>query len=332
MMGTGTFALPTFRALVESPHDVAGLFTQPDRGGRGHHQHPHPLKEAALAAGVPVFQPPRVNLPADLDELRSLAPDVCVVAAYGQILSPELLAIPRLGAINVHASLLPKYRGAAPVQYAILHGEEETGVTIFVIEPQLDAGPILATRATSIGAKETAGELEERLSALAVPLVLEVLDGFEQGTLQGRPQDPAAVTKAPRLQKEQGLIDWSRPAVEIERHVRALQPWPTAYTFVPLEGRPPLRLTVLSADVLPLTGSDPFADERCRRREAARPQRGLTPSRESGTVFVDAGGERLLVAAGDGAVELERVKPEGRREMTGAEFLRGYRLEPGVRL
>jgi methionyl-tRNA formyltransferase len=306
MMGTGRFALPTFLGLYETPHEVVGLFTQPDRAGRGHHRHPHPMKEAALEHGTPVFQPDKVNTPAALADLRSLEPELCVVAAYGQILSAELLSIPARGAINVHASLLPKYRGAAPVQYAILYGESETGVTIFQIEPQLDAGPILAVVSTPIGPRETSGELEERLAALAAPLVRRVVDQIATGTTEPRTQNAAEVTKAPRLRKEQGAIDWSRPAVEIDRHVRAMQPWPTAYTFLKQAGQPTVRLLVL--ETAPVDG---------------------VPPAEPGTI-VEAS-QRLVVCCGRDAVELARLKPEGKREMHAAEFLRGHPVCSGDR-
>jgi len=179
MMGTGEFALPTFEALYRTPHRVTGLFTQPDRTGHGHHRSPHnPMKQLALEHGTPVFQPEKVNTPEALADLRACAADLLVVAAYGQILSRELLEIPRLGTINVHASLLPKYRGAAPVAYAILNGDSETGVSIIQVLPQLDAGPILAVAGTPIGPQETAGVLEDRLARLAVDLVPGVLDQF----------------------------------------------------------------------------------------------------------------------------------------------------------
>src|SRR5229473_6207370 len=169
MMGTGEFALPTFESLYGTPHPVVGLFTQPDRTGHGHHRSlQNPMKQLAIERGTPVFQPERVNTPEALADLRALEPDLLVVAAYGQILSPELLGIPRLGTINVHASLLPKYRGAAPVAYAILNGDAETGVSIIQVLPQLDAGPILAVIRTPIGPQETAGILEDRLAKLAV--------------------------------------------------------------------------------------------------------------------------------------------------------------------
>lgn len=307
-MGTGTFALPTFLALYDSPHEVVGLFTQPDRSGRGHHHHPHPMKEAAVARGTPVFQPASVNTLESLEQLRSLKADLAVVAAYGQILSADLLAIPRLGAINLHASLLPKYRGAAPIQYAVIQGETETGVTIFQIEPKLDAGPILGVVSTPIGPKETAGDLEDRLAVLSVPLTLDVIQRLESGTATPVVQASAKATRAPRLKKEDGQIRWNRPSLEIDCLIRGLQPWPVAASWLLRNGHPPQRLQILS--VSPADSTD----------AAAAP----------GTV-VAADGKRLVVRTGDGALRIESVRPEGKRAMDISEFLRGHPVREGDR-
>ena len=309
MMGTGEFALPTLRALCDSPHKVVGLITQPDRTGRGHHHHVHPLKELALERGVDVFQPERVNTDESLERLRSYNADLFVVAAYGQILSSRLLGIPRLGAINLHGSLLPKYRGAAPVQYAVLNGETRTGVTIFQIEPKLDAGMMLGHAATEIGPLETSGELLTRLAELAVPLTLEVITALEQGTAQGTLQDPAAVTLAPRMTKDMGLVDWSKPAEQIGWHIRAMQPWPMPFTFLHQPGKPPLRLLAL----------------------AVKPAGDAVTASPPGTVAAATDG-RLLVNAGDRQVELLEVQPAGKRRMAASEFLRGHAVRPGDRL
>jgi methionyl-tRNA formyltransferase len=309
MMGTGEFALPTLRALCDSRHQVVGLVTQPDRTGRGHHHHVNPLKELALKRGVEVFQPERVNLDDSLERLRSFNADLYVVAAYGQILSSRLLAIPRLGAINLHGSLLPKYRGAAPVQYAVLNGERKTGVTIFQIEPKLDAGLILGQVETEIGSRETSGELMTRLSELAVPLTLDVIDALERGAAPRTPQDPAAVTLAPRMTKDMGLIDWTQPAERIDCQIRAMQPWPMPYTFLHQSGKPPLRMLVLAIR--------PAGDH------------GSNPS--PGTVASTAEG-RLFVRAGDQSVELLEVQPAGKRRMAASEFLRGHAVRSGDRL
>lgn len=310
MMGTGRFGLPTLRGLYETDHKVVGLFTQPDPSGPGRHRrHRNPMKEAAQAHGTAVFQPANVNTPEALDDLRTLQPDVCVVAAYGQILSKELLEIPRLGAVNVHASLLPKYRGAAPVAYAILNGESETGVTLFQIDPRLDAGPILGVEKTAVGPKETAGELEARLADIAVPLTIRVIDQLEEGTTQPVPQDPDQVTRAPRLEKADGQIDWSQSAEAVERHIRAMQPWPKAFTWLKQAGQTPLRLIVL--DVEP-------ADD-------------LNDQGDPGAV-VSADDHRLTVATSGGFLEIRRLQPEGKQAMTADEFLRGHPVQPGDRM
>ena len=313
MMGTGDFALPTFLALYSTCHEVVGLFTQPDRTGRGHHHHRNPLKEAALEHQTRVYQPENANTPESLDRLRNLKPDLCVVAAYGQILSDELLQIPRLGAINVHASLLPKYRGAAPVQFAVLNGDGQTGVTIFQIQPKLDAGPILAAASTAIGPKETAGEIEHRLSELSVPLVVRVIDQLERGNAEPLPQPFGGVTRAPRLKKSDGSVDWNQPAWKIDCHVRAMQPWPKAFTYWLSSGREAFRLIIL--DVEPASG------------ESA----ALAPDASPGDVVL-ADGKRLLVQAADGPVDVRLLQPEGKRTMAAVEFLNGHAVQIGDRM
>jgi methionyl-tRNA formyltransferase len=322
MMGTGEFALPTFLSLYETPHQVVGLFTQPDRKGRGHHHHPHPMKEAAVAHGTPVFQPENVNAPEVLESLRFLKPDVCLVAAYGQILSKDLLAIPRLGAFNVHASLLPKDRGAAPIQYAIWKGETETGITIFRIEPKLDAGPIVGRETISIGKKETYGELQNRLADLAVPLTLRVLQELAEDRLQGETQDSQAVTKAPRLKKTDGEIRWDLSAVEIGWHIRAMQPWPAPYTFFHQPDQKPLRLIVTEVDRV--SGEQLPPDIPAHH---FLPLVKVPPGR---VVYTD--NHRLLVQTGDGLLELLKLRPEGKRDMPAGDFLHGHSVRPGDRL
>jgi methionyl-tRNA formyltransferase len=308
MMGTGEFALPTFNGLYETGHTIVGLYTQPDRTGRGHHHHQNPMKQTALEHETPVFQPESIKTAQALDELRSLNADLYVVAAYGQILSKELLQIPRCGAINVHASLLPKYRGAAPIQHAILNGETETGITIFEIRPKLDAGPILGTAELSIGPKETAGELEQRLAELAVPLTKRVIDQIESGKVDACEQDSSAVTLAPRLQKSTGAVDWSQRATEIGWHIRAMQPWPNAFTFLEPHDGDPIRLILLDVELSELD-------------DAAPP----------GTVlFADR--KHLVVQTGDGALELLQVRPQGKRAMAVADFLCGHTIQAGDRL
>lgn len=302
MLGTGDFAVPTFERLCGSSHDVVALVTQPDRPqGRKGEILTSLIKRAALDRGIRVDQPESINAPEGLDLVRSLAPDLLVTAAYGQILSGDVLAIPRLGGINLHGSILPRYRGAAPVARAIQRGEAETGVTVIRMTPRVDAGGMLSFARTPIGPDETAGELEDRLAVLGAPLVLDAIAALVAGTATILPQDPAAVTKAPKLKKEDGRIDWERPAQEIHDLVRAMQPWPIASTLWDRGGGPPVRLIVHETRV-----------------EAGQGEPGRV---------IEAAGDRLIVAAGGGAVRLIRVQLEGKKAMGAEEFLRGYRAE-----
>jgi len=316
MMGTGLFAEPTFEALLASPHEVAGLVTQPDRAAgqeRGStRQTGKGMKNIALAHSVPVAQPESVNTPEGVAALREMRPDLLVVAAYGQILSKDVLGVPPLGGINVHASLLPKYRGAAPIAWAIYHGETRTGVTIIRMTTGLDAGDMLAQEAVEIGPEETAGEVEARLAPLGARLALEVVGRLQAGPVEGRKQDLSQVTKAPKLKKEDGAIDWTRAAAQVCNQVRAMQPWPTAYTFWHRAGQPPLRLIV--------------------HRAAARPRRPEEAGLAPGQVLVPGEAARLGVAAGDGVVEVLDLQPAGKRRMTAEEYLRGRRPQSGDRL
>lgn len=304
MLGTGSFALATFRGLYETSHEIIGLVTQPDRTGRGHHKHVNPMKELAHEHGTPVFQPTKANESESLDRLREFNADLFVTAAYGQILSAELLSIPRLGAINVHASLLPGYRGAAPIQFAIINGETETGITIFRIEPKLDAGPILGVVRTEIGEKETYGELQDRLAELAVPLTCQVIDALAEGTAAESVQDASLVTKAPRLKKSDGAIPWQKSSRLVDCHIRGVQPWPKPSTVLH-SGDSAVRMLVLSVEP-----SD---------RSVAG---------ESGTIEV-VDNKRLFVKTGDGSVEVLSIQPEGKRPMSTAEFLNGKRISTG---
>ncbi len=306
-VGTGTFAQPALEALLASPHQIVGLVTQPDRSGAGKHQHAHPLKELALARGLDVFQPVNVNSDDSLTRLEQFQADLFVVAAYGQILKAPFLAIPRLGAINIHASLLPRHRGAAPINYAILAGDTESGVSIFQIEPKLDAGPVWGMVSTPIGPKETAGQLEDRLSVLGAELVLQVVDQIEHGAAKPLVQDPALVTRAPKMPKAFGLIDWTHDAAAIERRIRALQPWPTAYSFLHLPNQPPLRIVLVDVD--PVTASETSAP-------------GTVLSSPPGTLVVQAGNE---------AVAIRQLQPAGKRVMAVEEFLRGRPVPTGSR-
>jgi methionyl-tRNA formyltransferase len=231
--GTPRFAVPTLQQLLDSPHIVAGVVTQPDRPrGRGQKVTYAPVKTLALERGIPVFQPDRLKPQEVGATLRGWRPDVGIVAAYGRIIPEPLLTIPRLGMINVHASLLPKYRGAAPVHRAVMTGDPETGVTIMRVVKELDAGPMFEKATRPIGPDETSDVVEEALADIGAGLLIRVLDQIAEGTAHEEPQDDASATYAPRLTKEEGLIDWSKPSLAIHNHVRGLYPWPHAYTFL----------------------------------------------------------------------------------------------------
>jgi methionyl-tRNA formyltransferase len=315
MMGTGSFAEPTFLKLLDSPHPVVGLVTQPDRATgkeRGStRQARQGMKEIALERGIPVLQPESINTPEGAAALQALTPDLLVVAAYGQILSKDVLAVAPLGGINVHASLLPKYRGAAPINWAIYHGETKTGATIIRMSIALDAGDILAQEALDILPEETSGELEARLGPVGARLAGEIVERMAQGPVSGSPQDKAKATKAPKLTKEHGLIDWSRPAAAVCNQIRAMQPWPTAYMYLHRLGSEPLRLIVQHAAVT-----------------AERPAIAALP----GAVAKDADGNKLWVRAGDGTwIEIVELQPAGKRRMSAQEFLRGNAIPPDAR-
>jgi methionyl-tRNA formyltransferase len=310
MLGTGDFALPTFEHLVETGHDVVALVTQPDRPqGRKQELIPSLIKTSAQARGIAVEQPDDVNAPAALERIRQLAPDLLVTAAYGQILSPALLSIPRLGGINLHGSILPAYRGAAPVARAIQNGETESGVTVIRMTPKIDAGGMISIGRTAIGPDETAGELEDRLARLGAPLIVEAIAALAAGNVTILPQDRSKVTKAPKLRKEDGLIDWQKPAQAVHDLVRAMQPWPVAQTsWRPASSAPkdPTRLIVHKTAVVDAHG-------------------------KPGEV-VEVAGDRLIVAAGEGAVALVIIQLPGKKPFTVAEFLRGHRIQPDDQL
>jgi methionyl-tRNA formyltransferase len=306
-LGSGAFAIPSFEALLDAGHDVAALVTQPDKEkGRGRGLAPPPLKPVAEARGVPVLQPRRVREPGAVRALRTLQPDVQVVVAYGQILPRAVLDIPPRGTVNVHGSLLPRYRGAAPIQWAIANGERETGVTTMLLDEGLDTGPMLLSRATPIGDEETATDLEPRLARMGAALLVETLARLGDGTLVPRPQVDAEATLARILRKEDGRVDWTRPAAEIAARARGFHPWPGSTTRH--DGKDLKLLRV--------------------RAESAAGGGDVAP----GTITaVDRAG--LVVAAGDGSrLRLLEVQPESRRAMDAAAFAAGARLQPGTRL
>jgi methionyl-tRNA formyltransferase len=304
MLGTGPFAVPTLRALAASRHDVVLVVTRPPQGRA---QAASPVQRAAEELGLSIWAPPTVNSPEAQGCLCAHEADLLVVCDYGEILRPETLAVTRLGGINLHGSLLPKFRGAAPVQWAILRGETETGDSVILMTPALDAGPVLAQVRTPIDPEEHAEQLESRLALLGADLVLQAIDSLERGTARPIPQDLAQASKAPRLKKEHGAIDWSRPAQEIKNQVRALRPWPRAYTFWRRVEGEPLRLNI---DRVAIISSEAYA--------AA-----------AGTV-VDAP-SRLVVASGDVPVEILELQPAGKRAMAAADFLRGHPIPAGDR-
>ncbi len=315
MMGTGTFAEPTFQALLDAGQTVVGLVTQPDRdaGKKRGSTRQTGVGMAAIAAahGVPVIQPESINTPDGVAALKAFAPDLLVVAAYGQILKPDVIAAPTMGAINVHASLLPKYRGASPIAHAILNGETVTGVTIIRITLGLDAGDMLARIEVPIPSQTTTGVMEATLGTLGATLCLAVIQQLKAGTAVGTKQDQSLVTRAPKFTKEMGAIDWAQPAARVVSHVYAMQPWPTAYTFLHRPGKPPLRLGVTEA-----TASDTPASPR-----------GGGPSPGS----AEATGPALRVGCAGGSVELLEVQPAGGKRMPAGDFLRGTPLPDGSR-
>ena len=311
LMGTGEFALPAFRAVMSAGHQVLAVLTQPDRTGRGHHQHVNVVKQLAEERGIPVLQPERVNRAEVLERLREFGADVFLVASYGQILKPELLEIPRLGAFNLHGSLLPRYRGAAPVQYAIWKGETRTGVTMFRIEPALDSGPMVGRVETEIGEQETSGELMLRLAELSVSLTLDVLQRLEAGTAVFERQDESQVVFSPKIAKEAGLICWSAESRAIVCQVRAMQPWPKASAILEREGQAGVRCVFLQV------------------REAGA-ENGLSAADVAGIGEVRVSNGRPYVRAGDGWLEILRIQPDGRKAVDGRAFVNGYGLLGGA--
>ncbi len=309
MMGTGPFAVPTFRGLYETHHEVAALVTGPLRYRGKRRVVVSPIRDVAHEHGTEIFDPELANADDARRRLAEYRADLLVVCDYGQILSAETLATARLGGVNLHASLLPKYRGAAPINWAIYHGETETGVSVIHMTPRVDAGPVIAQGRTPIEPEETAQQLEQRLSEIGSWLVRRAIDSLEAGRIEALPQDPALASRAPRLKKSDGLIDWNRSAEAVRNHVRAMVPWPGTYTYWHRPGGAPLRVIVQ------------------RVRPLGRPEAG---DARPGTV-VEAEGDRLVLAADDGPLALETVQPAGKRRMPAGEFLRGYRVRPGER-
>ncbi|MGD1210200.1 MAG: methionyl-tRNA formyltransferase [Candidatus Acidiferrales bacterium] len=303
--GTPAFAVPSLRHLIAQPDfRVEAVVTQPDRPrGRGQETAGSPVKDAAVAAGIPVYQPEKIKSEEAYDYFKRLAPDVVVIIAYGQIIPQRLIDIPRLGWINLHASLLPKYRGAAPVNWAIVNGETRTGLTTMQIDAGLDSGPILLKRETEIGPDETTPELTVRLAELGGPLVEETLRKLDQGEITPAAQDNSRATFAPILKKDDGRIDWSLSAHKIYNRIRGLQPWPGAFTTFrgktcQIWGKP---LRPISAGGMP---------------------GAILPTREDGL---------LVICGGSTVLRVEQVQLEGRNRVTDGGFMNGARIVPGER-
>ena len=307
-MGTGGFAVPTFRRLIESEHEVTRLFTRPPKPVHRRKKEnvlDNPMRAAAEEYSIDISMPNSINDVSAVDELRQIEPDLLVVCDYGQILSKEALSVSRLGGINLHGSLLPKYRGAAPINWAIYNGEAESGICVIHMTPKLDAGPCLVIRSTPIGPNENAIDLESRLSELGVDAVVDAIDELSRwdgSSPIGEIQDKALATKAPRLKKSDGAIDWNRSSQQIFDQIRAFKPWPGTFTELSHGGKS-IRLIVETASICDESG-------------------------EPGSVM-RADSKGICVACGQGAMVIETLKPAGKRLMTAEEFMRGHPVEPG---
>jgi methionyl-tRNA formyltransferase len=316
-MGTPEFALPSLRRLVEDGYDIVGVYTRADQpAGRGRTMTPPPVKTAALELGLPVFQPPGLRQPEVVEELAALRPDVIVVCAFGQILRQPVLDIPTKGVVNVHPSLLPRHRGATPIQAAILAGDEETGVTIMLMDPGMDTGPILRQRSLAISPWDSGGSLGEKLSRMAADLLGETLPLWLASKIEPQPQNEAQTTYTPLIQKEDAAIDWTRPAVDIWRQVRAMNPWPGASTTLDGEA-----LHIWEA--WPLSGQS-SASEPGTVLPLSPAQREKLPA--------EAQQEALAVQTGEGLLVVLRLQRAGRRALPAEEFVRGQRHLFGRRL
>ncbi len=298
-MGTPDFAVPSLEALIQT-ENVVGVICQPDRPrGRGHKLSPCPVKVLAESAGIPVFQPEKIKSPEGLARLRTFEPDLCVTAAFGQLLSRENLEVPKLGTINVHASLLPRHRGSAPVHWSILMGDQVTGVTTMMTDVGMDTGDILLMREIPIGLEDTAGTMTDRLAVTGADLLIETIRRLKAGTLKRIPQDSSLATTEPKLTRELGNLDFSKTAEELNRQVRGLSPWPGAYT-------------TLDENVIKI-GS----------------LRGTEGEGIPGLILTANPVSGLTVACGGGAVELSEIQVPGSRMMSAREYLRGHRIETG---
>ena len=301
-LGTPEFGVPSLKALVSAGYDVVGVFTQPDKPkGRGNKMLPSPVKSCAVELGIPVFQPVKIRVDG-VEDLKSLKPDLCVTAAFGQILSQEILDIPPLGNINVHASLLPRHRGSAPIAHAILQGDRTAGVTTMMMDRGIDTGDMLLKTETEIGETETCGELTERLSLLGAELLEETLRRLESGTLERIPQDEERMTYDPMLTKEMGEADFSAPSREVKGRINGLNPWPCV--------------------------SVPFGEGRLKLLRAALAEGNGVP----GEVLAADAKAGLILACGEGAVRILELQAPGGKKMRAEDYLRGHAVPAGARL
>ena len=318
-MGTPEFAVEVLERLVQDGHLIAAVFTQPDKpSGRGNKLQAPPVKITAERLGIPVYQPARIKVNEEVRLVfESTRPDACIVAAYGKILPAWLLQIPRLGCINVHSSLLPKYRGAAPINWAIANGEIRTGVTVMQMDPGMDTGPMLASSAVDIGSDETAVELSARLSSLGAGLLSETLVQLVRGQIQPVPQDDSAASYAPMLKRQDGLINWSTPAKNISDRIRGFQPWPGSYTV--FRGA---RLIIWRAQPISVDSS------RAPGSARERGEGGAVPFKPGMITALDKTGI-VISCAGDSLLRVDEVQLEGKRKVTARDFANGARLGVG---
>jgi methionyl-tRNA formyltransferase len=303
--GTPEFAVPSLRALLADPQfEVLSVVTQPDRPrGRGKKTAGSPVKDVALEAGIAVYQPEKIKSELSLDYFKRIAPDVVVIIAYGQIISPPLIAIPRLGWINLHGSLLPKYRGAAPINWAVINGEKVTGLTTMQIDAGLDTGPILLKYQTGIAEDETAPQLYAQLAGAGAPLIVETLKKLDHGEIHPVPQDSSQASFAPPLKKKDGRIEWFLPAPKIYNRIRGLQPWPGTFTT--------------------------FRGVQCRIW--GKPLKPVAAGGTPGVILPTQEDGLLVICGGHTVLRVEQVQLEGRNRITDREFMNGARIEPGER-
>ena len=302
-MGTPEFAVPSLEALLKSGDQVVGIVTQPDRPkGRGQAMTPPPVKLIGQREGIPVLQPVKIRVPEFLTALAAWKPDLIAVTAYGRILHSPILTLPPMGCVNVHGSLLPKYRGAAPVQWAVINGETETGITTMMMDEGMDTGAMLLQESLPIVPEDTSGTLAPRLAVLGGRLLVETIARLKAGTITPQPQNHALATLAPPLKKEDGAIDWRASAISIANRIRGLSPWPGAYTYFSSE-----RWMVWSATAGPA-------------------EAGAAP----GTI-TQVSKQSILVATGDGVLELREIQPANSKRLMVAQYLAGHRVSPGQR-